>query len=52
MGSEKFEEDRLQLNLEERKDGLLECRWRVQGDYPVYLPESHPLKEKLTMFSH
>lgn len=32
MKSEKFEEDRRQLNL-------LECRGRIQGVYPVYLPE-------------
>ena len=51
-GSEKFEEDRLQLNLQERQDGLLECRGRIQGDYPIYLPDSHPFTEKLTMVSH
>ena len=51
-GSEEFEEDRLQLNLQERKDWLLECRGRIQGDYPIYLPESHPFTEKLTMVSH
>ena len=27
--SEKFEEDRLQLNLQARQDGLLECRGRI-----------------------
>ena len=51
-GSEKFEEDRLQLNLQERQDGLLECRGRIQGDYPIYLPDNHPFTEKLTMVSH
>ena len=51
-GSEKFEEDKLQLNLQERQDGLLECRGRIQGDYPIYLPDSHPFTEKLTMVSH
>ena len=51
-GSEKFEEDRLQLNLQERQDGLLECRGRIQEDYPIYLADSHPFTEKLTMVSH
>ena len=51
-GSEKFEEDRLELNLQERQDGLLECRGRIQGDYPIYLPHSHPFTEKLTMVAH
>ena len=49
---EKFEEDRLQLNLQERQDGLLECHGRIQGDYPIYLPDSHPFTEKLTMVAH
>ena len=30
-GSEKFEEDRLQLNLQEKQDGLLECRRRIRN---------------------
>ena len=51
-GSEKFEEDRLQLNLQERQDGLLECRARIQGDYPIYLPDSHPFTEKQTVVAH
>lgn len=51
-GREKFEEDRLQLNLQERQNGLLECRGRIQGDYPIYLPDSHPVMEKLTMVCH
>ena len=51
-GSKKFEEDRLQLNLQERRDGLLECRGRVQGDYPVYLPDTHRYTEKFIMVSH
>ena len=40
--SEKFEDDRLQLNLLERPGGLLECRGRIQEDYPIYLPDTHP----------
>ena len=50
--SEKFEDERLQLNLQERHDGLLEFRGRTQGDYPIYLPDTHPNTEKLVMLSH
>lgn len=39
MKSETFEEDRRQLNL-------LECRGRIQGVYPVYLPEIAVYTEK------
>jgi len=39
MKSEKFEEARRQLNL-------LECRGRIQGVYPVYLPEIAVYTEK------
>lgn len=33
----KFQEDQLRLNLQKNKDGLYECRGRIQGDYPIYL---------------
>ena len=42
---------RLQLNLLERPDGLLECRGRIQGDYPIYLPDTQPYTEKLVLMS-
>ena len=37
--SEQFQEDKLKLNLQINQDGLLECRGRIQGDYPIYLPD-------------
>ena len=37
---ETFPEDQLRLNLQANKDGVLECRGRVQGLYPVYIPGS------------
>lgn len=49
---EKFDDDRLQLNLQERSDGLLECQGRIQGDYPIYLPDTHPYAENQVMLSH
>ena len=35
----KFEEDRARLNLQENKEHILECRGRIQGEFPVYLPD-------------
>ena len=44
--------DKLQLTLHDRCDGLLECRRRIQGDYASYLPETHPFTEKMSIQSH
>lgn len=46
MRSEKFEEDRQKLNLQLNNNDLLECRGRIQGVYPVYLPEIAVYTEK------
>lgn len=43
----KFWEESFELNLQENDKGVLECRERIQGDYPVYLPDNHPYTEKL-----
>ena len=32
-----YQEDQLQLNLQPNQDGLLECRGRIQGHFPVFL---------------
>ena len=50
--SEKFGDDSLRVNLHEGREGLLECRGRILGDYPIYLPDTHPYTEKLVMMSH
>ena len=50
--SGKFGDNSLQLNLQEGREGLLECRGRILGDYPIYLPDTHPYTEKLVMMSH
>ena len=48
----KFQKDRMQLNLQENQEGILECRGRIQGVYPLYLPDSHPYTEKLVEEAH
>ncbi|XP_078365845.1 uncharacterized protein LOC144650069 [Oculina patagonica] len=47
-----YQEDRLQLNLQPNQDGILECRGRIQGHFPVYLPDSQRFTEKLVTQSH
>ena len=34
------------------KDEVLECRGRIQGDYPIYLPDTHLYTEKLVSEAH
>ena len=49
---ERFEDHCVHLNLQENADGLLECRGRIQGDYPIYLPDSHQFVEKMVAEAH
>lgn len=47
-----FEEDRLQLNLQYNDQKVLECRGRIMGEYPIYLPDEHPFTVKLVFNAH
>ena len=38
-----IERDRVALNLQPNQEGLLEYRGRIQGEYPVYIPETNIL---------
>ena len=51
-GTEKFEKDKLTLNLQKNSDGLYECHSRIQGNYPIYLPPRAVLSEKLVQDAH
>ena len=51
-GSESMEEDRLCLNLQRNKDGLLECRGRLQGVYPIYIPDATTFANKYVEHVH
>jgi hypothetical protein len=46
------EEDRLRLNLQPNAFGIFECRGRIQGSYPIYLPDASPYSTKLVEDSH
>ena len=38
--SDTFSDDELRLNLKPNHEGVLVCRGRIQGDYPVYLADA------------
>lgn len=42
----------LQLNLQPNTDGVLECRGRIQGHYPIYLPDGQRYTENLVAQFH
>ena len=42
----------MQLNLQRNQSGLLECRGRVQGHYPIYLPDTEIYTEKFVQQAH
>ena len=45
-------DDKLRLNLQENHQGILECRGRIQGHYPVYLPDKHIFTTKIVEDAH
>ncbi|XP_068675376.1 uncharacterized protein [Montipora foliosa] len=48
----KFDQDQEQLNLQPSEEGVLECRGRIQGEYPMYLPDSALLAAKIVQRAH
>ena len=48
----RYQEDKLQLNLQKNEDGVLECRGRVQDHYPIFLPDGQRYTEKLVAQAH
>ena len=46
-----FKEDRARLNLK-LTGGILTCHGRIQGDFPIYLPDNDLYTEKLVEHSH
>ena len=40
MSNANFEQDQEQLNLQPNGEDVLECRGCIQGEYPIYLPDS------------
>ena len=52
LNSPKFAADKLQLNLQPNREGILECHGRIQGHYPTYLPDDSAFTEKLVTDVH
>ena len=52
VNSETFVEDKLQLNLQLNADGIWVCCGRIQGEYPLYLPDSSLFTTKLVQRAH
>ena len=50
--SKHFQQDCLQLNLQQNDQKLLECRGRIQGVNPVYLPDKSIYSEKFVQESN
>ena len=50
--SPKFADDKLQLNLQSNGEGILEFRGRIQGHYPIFLPDNSLFTEKLVQHAH
>ena len=49
---DEIEKDKVNLNLQPNSEEVLECRGRIQGEFPVYLPRSHPFTHKLVEQAH
>ena len=51
MSHAKFDQDQ-ELNLQPSEEGVLECRGKIQGEYPMYLPDSALLAAKMVQWAH
>lgn len=52
QGAENMEEDRLSLNLQKNQDGVLVCCGRLQGAYPIYIPDASTFAGKYVQHAH
>ena len=50
--SKQFENQKECLNLQVNSNGLYECRGRIQGHYPVFIPRDSLLAEKIVQDAH
>ena len=48
----RFEEERARLNLQPNEEGVLECCGRIQGEFPIYLPDTSLFSQKLVADAH
>ena len=50
--SEAFKENQSKLNLCKNQEGIYECRGRIEGKFPVYLPSESVLSDKIIFSAH
>jgi hypothetical protein len=49
---EQFKEDKVKLNLQRNSDDIYECRGRIQGNFPIYLPPIALITTKIIHNAH
>ena len=49
---DKLNDDKQRLGVQENEEGILVCKGRLQGQCPVFLPDSHPYTTKLVEDAH
>ncbi len=52
QGSTCFKEDQVRLNLQLNSQDILECRGRIEGEFPIYLPDRHPFTHGIVRQAH
>ena len=52
LTSEKFLTEQQALNLQENINGILKCRGRTTGNYPIYLPRLSSLSQTISQEAH
>ena len=52
VSSDRFEDDKKRLNLEKNDEGVYICKGRLQGFYPIYLPQDSVLSKKVIFAEH
>ena len=50
--TDEFKEDQQRLNLQLNKEKLYECRGRLQGQFPIYIPRKHSVSKKIVEDAH
>ena len=52
QGETKFKQTEQQLNLKRNENGIYECNVRIIGEYPIFIPKTTLLAEKLIERAH
>ena len=50
--SEKFTYNQKRLNLHKNQEEIYECRGKIEGAYPVYIPSESILSQKIIFSAH